>query len=285
MANIKLDTEVKMRIMAREKIDKHELIDLFLSMQNSDKTRQQYKTCILDYIKWYNEHGELKYRHNILLSEKTDAMKYMQYCKTIGEKKGLSKSWWTNKHRGLGSLFSFVENNYNLPGCYFTNIFNNSKIKYKEYDGEGELFRKEIILITKKEIETIKKELLTSSKKGKGEMYNLAISVMEETGMRVGGIKGLSIKKEKRTGKHTFNTVSKENPFYKGVLSDKLVKKIIKGDFDLRKPFNDFEKDALQKAITRIKRKYKMDFTSGCNAFWHYAACVLYERTKDFLLV
>jgi integrase len=279
-AKIQLDVETKKRYMAKEQLDKHEKIDLFLSTINSEKTKSQYKKCILDYIDWYNENGALKDRQNILLSERQDALRYISHCKTYGEKHYLSESWFTGKIRALGSFFSFLESNH--ADYYFTNIFRNHKIKYKEYNGEGELFQKETILITKREIETIKKELLTMRQ---GKLYRLAFTFMAESGIRIGGLKGLSIKKDKRTGLYKFNTLSKNNPLYHGVISEKTVKAILREGLDLKQPFKTINYNTMRNAVNNAKKKYKMDFTSGCHALRHYHAVELYEKTKNILLV
>jgi integrase len=149
---------------------------------------------------------------------------YLLECKKLGEKRHYSFNWFVNKYRDLSSFFTWLEVNY--ADCTFKNIFRNTKIKFKEYDNNGEICSKDIVLITKNEIDIILNELKDIGKNG--IIYYLATKVMVECGLRVGGLKELSITKNGEN--YNYKTISKGNYNYKGIISKNLVHEIEKAN-------------------------------------------------------
>jgi integrase len=263
--------ELKKGAMKKHNLEFEEVFETYKHTINSEKTLKQYTTCIEEFRNWLYK----KNKYNILLATRQLAMNYLLECKKLGENKHYSFNWFVNKYRGLSSFFTWLE--VNFTDCEFNNIFRNTKIKFKEYDYSGELFSKDIILITKDEIDTILKELKNIGKNG--ILYYLAVKVMVECGLRVGGLKGLSITKNREN--YNYKTISKGNYNYKGVIPQNLVNEIEKANLNIEAPFKNLNYNTIKINVNRIKTKYKMSFSGGCHAFRHYAAVMLYNKTKN----
>jgi site-specific recombinase XerD len=273
-----LDMERRKKPRARDSVNKKEALDLFFLTLNSKKTKKQYFMSVKDFAEWLNRKTE----HNIFTAQRVDALRYLNEKKQFGEKHCLSFNWFVSCYRGPSSFYTSLETNY--PDNYYTNIFRNHKIKFTEYDGEGGLSQKDVILVKKHEINTVRKELLLNKKYG--IVYAIAFECMYTTGIRIGGInKYFSVKKE-GNGNYRFFTISKGNPKYFGALSEGIVKKMIKAGLDLKRPFCGINYNSLRNVINEIKKKHKMEYSGGCHAFRRYAAFELYEKSdKDIVLV
>jgi integrase len=267
--------ELKKGAMKKYNLDFEDVFKIYKATINSKKTLKQYTTCIEEFEKWLDKHD----KGSILLATRQLAMSYLLECKNLGEEKHYSSNWFVNKYRGLSSFFTWLE--YNYSNCDFKNIFRNSKIKFKEYDTKGKLFTKDIVLITENEIDIILKELTKIGKNG--IIYYLAVKVMIECGLRVGGLKGLNI--TKRGANYNYKTISKGNANYKGVISKNLVQEIENANLNIEAPFKNLNYNTIKININRIKVKHNMSFSGGCHAFRHYAAVMLYNRTKNITKV
>jgi site-specific recombinase XerD len=276
--NFELNVERIKKPKARDLINKKEALDLFFLTLTSGKTKKQYVGALKDFYNFLHEKTE----NNLFTAQRADALRYLNEKKLYGEKHCLSSSWFVSCYRGPSSFYAFLETNY--PDNYYTNIFRNHKIKYTEYDGEGGLLQKDVILVKKHEINIIKKELLLNKKHG--NIYAIAFECMYTTGIRVGGINKYFCVKKDNDGNYRFYTISKGNPKYFGVLQEGIVKRMIKAGLDLKKPFCNINYNSLRNTINEIKKKYKMPYSGGCHAFRRYAAAELYEKSsKDVVLV
>jgi site-specific recombinase XerD len=259
-AEVEKDTDYVRNKKERLSLNIEKELTIFLDSRNSKLTSKNYKI----HIKFFFDYCKTNQLDTRLL-KRQDVLQYIIWLRDFGYSNNKTKGWFSTKLISISSFYTFLQRN--TEGLIM-NYFLGNGIKYEEKVQE----LKE--LPTAEDIQTL---ISNCSKK-----TALAIRIMSETALRIGAMEKLVISNTKNRG-YVYQSYSK-GKIVTGNISNELV------DFigHTGKVFKDWtikDYSKAQKEIIKNKKKYNLCFGSLAHSFRHYAACKLYEETKDIMKV